>query len=287
MNHRALHVFLTLSQTLHFRKTSELCHMTSSALSRMIQRLEEEVGSALFERSHRDVVLTEAGHEFIQFAHHVLAEWAALQARIGGEQAGVMMKGEVKLFSTVTAAYGVLPAIIKTFRSAHPGVMTYLETGISRQGFKLLTEGAVDFTTGIVTEQAKRQFAYHPVLETPLIGIIPSGGELDLFAWPLILPESGDVGDLVHQWLRQQCASPLIHSYVEGHEAILAMVAAGLGSAVLPRIVLENSHLQDHVQEVSSPMPLASLTVGIFMKETSYMATGKQAFWSFITRDIN
>jgi len=61
MDYGALHLFLHLSRTLHFGKTSRECHLSPSALSRTIQRLEGEVGQALFERDQRSVSLTTAG----------------------------------------------------------------------------------------------------------------------------------------------------------------------------------------------------------------------------------
>ena len=61
MDYDALRLFLHLSRTLHFGRTSRECHISPSALSRSIQRLEAELDSVLFERDQRKVELTAAG----------------------------------------------------------------------------------------------------------------------------------------------------------------------------------------------------------------------------------
>ena len=64
MDYHDLRLFLHLSRTLHFTRTSRECSISLSALSRTVQRLEGEVGHALFVRDRRSVELTPAGELF-------------------------------------------------------------------------------------------------------------------------------------------------------------------------------------------------------------------------------
>ncbi len=84
---RDLQVFAALAEELHFGKAAERCHMTQPALSRTIQRLERELGVALFERTSRQVHLTTAGHALYPGALQVLtaAERAVHDARAAGK----------------------------------------------------------------------------------------------------------------------------------------------------------------------------------------------------------
>src|SRR5690606_30075247 len=66
MDFAELRLFLHLSRSLHFGRTSTECHISPSALSRAIQRLERDVGHALFARDNRSVELTPKGKRFQQ-----------------------------------------------------------------------------------------------------------------------------------------------------------------------------------------------------------------------------
>ena len=85
MDPRALKQFVALADTLHFGRAAELSHVSASALSRGIQRLEAEVGVALFERDNRSVSLTGAGAAFLDYARDTLRGWEAIRHRLMAE----------------------------------------------------------------------------------------------------------------------------------------------------------------------------------------------------------
>ena len=76
----SLRQFVELARTLHFGRAARACHVSPSALSRGVQRLEAEVGEALFEREHHKVTLTPAGEAFRRHAVGVLEDWAQLRS---------------------------------------------------------------------------------------------------------------------------------------------------------------------------------------------------------------
>src|SRR5438128_12349158 len=78
MDNDALRLFLHLSRTLRFLHTSRECHISPSALSRAIQRLEREVGCRLFERDRRTVRPTPEGTRLAAHARDVLERWDAV-----------------------------------------------------------------------------------------------------------------------------------------------------------------------------------------------------------------
>ena len=95
MNLRDLQLFLHLSGTLHFGKTSRACHLSPSSLSRIVKRLEDEVDAELFERDRRVVRLTDAGDHLCTYARSVLDGWGDLKERLD-ESAG-SVRGEVRI----------------------------------------------------------------------------------------------------------------------------------------------------------------------------------------------
>ena len=79
MDIRSAQLYLHLASSLNFTKTSEQLYVSPSTLTRIIQRLEEDLGVQLFSRDKRSVRLTPAGVRFVQFVKQYLADWHQLQ----------------------------------------------------------------------------------------------------------------------------------------------------------------------------------------------------------------
>jgi LysR family positive regulator for ilvC len=77
MDDETLRIFLSLARSLHFGRASKHVHKSASAVSRAIQRLEEQLGHPLFERDNRRVKLTAQGEAFQRFASETLSRAAA------------------------------------------------------------------------------------------------------------------------------------------------------------------------------------------------------------------
>src|SRR5258706_14928250 len=105
-----LRLFLHLSRSLHFGRTSKECHVSPSALSRNIQRLEEEVKAPLFVRDRRSVALTDEGRLLQQFAHDTLTRYEALERSMTKSQG--RLSGTLSIFSSFTACHIVLSPIL-------------------------------------------------------------------------------------------------------------------------------------------------------------------------------
>lgn len=272
-----LRMFMTLAEQLHFGKTSRQHHMTVSALSRAIKKMEQDLGTCLFERSNKHVALTQAGEKFYQFARQTVSGYDTLHHEFLNP---TQLQGKIKLFATVTAAYSILPDLIKTFRTQHPNITTYLETGASKNSHSRILNNEADFSIGIITHPISRTLLYQKILETPLVFIVPQGSLSEKVTdFELLFPEQGDLASILTQYLQQHDLPIHIHSYIEGHEAILAMVAAGLGGAILPQIVLDHSHLKKAVKVIRLSPELPFIEVGVFMKESSLDSPIKRAFW--------
>ena len=115
MDIKAMRVFLSVSDTLNFSRSSEILHMSLSAVSRTIQRLEEELGQILLERDNRRVNLTHHGRQFREYAQKAVDDWQRLRQKLNSETA---LAGELSLFCSVTASYSVLAPILEAFRIA-------------------------------------------------------------------------------------------------------------------------------------------------------------------------
>lgn len=127
MDIKTIKLYLHLSESLHFSRTAQAMHVSPSALSRAMQRLEDEVDTKLFQRDNRSVSLTNAGVEYRHFAELTLDNWSKLKTKIGPKQD--QLRGKLNLYCSVTAAYSHLPGLLDKFRREHPLVEIALTTG--------------------------------------------------------------------------------------------------------------------------------------------------------------
>ena len=170
MDIRTLEIFRHLSGSLHFARTSMACNVTPSALTRMIQRLEAEVGQPLFIRDNRSVELTFAGQAFKKYAEDVIQRWDRLQMELSEDN---VLRGEISLYCSVTAAYSILPDIIARYRVIHPKVQIKLETGDPAKSIPLLINRDVDVVIAALPEKMHHSLAFLKMITSPLVFIAP------------------------------------------------------------------------------------------------------------------
>jgi LysR family positive regulator for ilvC len=287
---RLLKQFINLAQSLHFGRASEASHMSPSALSRSIQRLEDELGVTLFERSNRSVSLTHAGGLFLSYARDTLGEWDTIRNTMM-EETGEL-HGEVSMYCSVTASYSFLFEILTRFRQDHPRIEIKLHTGDPEDAIARVLSGQEDIAIGARPEKLPAGLAFKLIAVSPLIFIaakdpsqqtrktVLQADANELAANPMILPERGLARIRVDEWFRTLGAQATIYAQVAGNEAIVSMVSLGFGVGVVPQIVLDNSPLADTVQVLDVRPGLAAYEVGLFTLEKKLGSPIISAIWS-------
>src|SRR6478609_11761743 len=109
MELRHLRYFIAVAEELHFGRAARRLHLSQPPLSLQIQKLEAELGTALFVRSNRHVALTEAGQVLLGRARHLLAESeraAQEVSRVARGEGGVLTLGY-----TAAASHRLLPEL--------------------------------------------------------------------------------------------------------------------------------------------------------------------------------
>jgi LysR family positive regulator for ilvC len=269
MNIRDLRLFKHLSGTLHFGQSSRACHVTPSALTRIIQRLEEELGETLLFRDNRSVTLTAAGKVFRSYADDVIQRYEVLQGEFSRED---VLGGEISLYCSVTAAYSILPVIFQKFRSVHPDVQINLQTGDAALALTKLQNREVDITVAALPDSLPERVEFLKIVETPLVFIVPSafpetvryqGEKIDWLKTPVITADFGLSRERTDSWFREKGIIPNIYAQVAGNEAIIAMVALGCGVGVVPGLVLEKSPLRGQIDILPVNPELESFSIGI------------------------
>ncbi|HET6592081.1 MAG TPA: HTH-type transcriptional activator IlvY [Xanthomonadales bacterium] len=290
MDLRVLQHFLNLSDSLHFGRAAEASHISPSALSRSIQRLEGEVGALLFERNNRSVSLTAAGRLFLDYARNATDEWDAIRNTLMA--AAGELRGEVSMFCSVTASYSFLFEILARFRRDHPRIEIKLHTGDPEEAIARVLAGDEDLSIGARPSRLPKGLAFRPIAVSPLVFIAAkdarlqdpgSGRQASAAEWagtPMILPERGIGRSRADEWFRRLGLLPNIYAQIAGNEAIVSMVSLGFGIGIVPRIVLDNSPLADKVRVLEVRPELAPYEVGLFALEKRLASPLIGAFWS-------
>ena len=247
MNFYELEAFLALAKTLHFGKTASKLNMSPSALTRLISRLEEELGVSLFDRNNRQIYLTNQGKIFEKFAQESLSKRADLKVSLSGN--GERIEGVLPLYASVTACYTVLPDFIKRLTEKYPGIQLSVETGDPAAAISAVKENRALLAIGAIPETGLASMETVSVVKTPLVYAASKNGPYTklegspqdiLSSVPLVLPKAGLARSRFDKWIKSRNVKPIIAAETEGNEAILAIAQLGLGIGLVPQIVLEN-----------------------------------------------
>lgn len=138
-----LRCFLAVASTGQFTLAAEQCHLTQSALSQLISRLEDRVGVLLFNRDSRSVTLTNEGRRLAETARHVTFELD--RALTDLHDIATLQAGHVALAVIPSLAVMWLPKVIALFHSRHPEVRLQLHDLSSVRCHEVLQHGGVDF----------------------------------------------------------------------------------------------------------------------------------------------
>jgi len=135
----------------HFAIAAEQCFVTQPTLSMQIQKLEEQLGSKIFDRSKQPVIPTEIGEEIIQQARIILNEAKKIDQLISDKQG--ILQGELKIGIIPTLAPYLLPLFLQPFLKKYPNVIIKVK----------------EMTTDIIVEKLKTGRIDAGLLVTPLL----------------------------------------------------------------------------------------------------------------------
>lgn len=142
MNLSELRYTLAVAQERNFRRAAERCFISQPALSTAIQKLEEELGVQIFERSRTEVSLTSVGQRIVEQAQRVLEEAERIRsiAREGQDQ----LIGPLRLGVIHTIGPYVLPDLVPALHARAPDMPLEVEESTTAQLEVALKNGAVD-----------------------------------------------------------------------------------------------------------------------------------------------
>jgi len=292
MEIRACQVFLQLAQSMHFGHTAAICNLSPSAVSRLVQRLEGEVGQVLVERDNRHVSLTPAGRHFLEYARKAVDDWQQLRGDLSASR--TRLSGEVSVFGSVTASYSMLTQILPAMRQSCPGIDIKLRTGDQADGVERVLEGSEDCAIIALPDNLPKKLEFLPLQTTPLRLIGPKtpsalSRQLDHYLvdevepqWsdiPMVLAERGLARERLLQRLKDDNQQACIYAQVAGHEAVVSMVSLGFGVAVVPELVIQHSPKQETIRVLPWLSGLTHFALGLCALEERLKDPLLQALW--------
>ncbi|MER0445642.1 LysR substrate-binding domain-containing protein [Streptomyces sp. Edi4] len=243
---RKLHILRTLREQGTVTATAEVLLMTPSAVSQQLSNLAKQLGVPLLEAHGRRVRLTDAAHLVLRHAEAVFAQLERADAELAGYLQGEAGEVRVGAFSTAVPAL-VVPAV-RQLRRSHPALEVRVREAEAAEAFELLSAGAVDLALSLAAHAPSARdpkFALLPLLADPLDVALPAGH-------PLAAEPGLRLADLAHEawifggsgpWSQITTAACEAAGFVPeqahsaaGWTAILAMVEAGMGVALVPRM---------------------------------------------------
>ena len=284
MDIQSLKTFIKTAELLHFGKASRACNLSPSALTRTIQRLEEEIGQPLFLRDNRTVSLTPAGNKLLLYAQSTVQEWRQLCDSIVAEPS---ISGTLSIYASVTAIYSLLPNLLETYRSTYPAVHLELRSGVAETAVEQVLSGGIDLAVAALPDRIPNSIDFLPLIKTPLVFIASSSAvSIDPTQDPLVLPATGVARQRLDRYLRQHHLSPNLSVEVSGNEALIALVRLGSGIGLVPQLALERSPFRNEIQILKTAPKLAPYVVGLCANKRTLKHPAAHAMWK-IAADLS
>lgn len=259
---RHLRVLRVVAATGSFSAAARELGLTQPAVSQQMKALEQTAGTPLLVRAGRELRLTEAGEALTRHAGGILAGLTAAEeevAAIAGLRAG-----RVRVVSFPSGSSALVPGAVAAMRAAHPGTRISLVDAEPPRSVRMLREGECEIAlafrypetgtgAGAATGAAAGAgtddwdgLVVRPLLADRLLGLVPDGHPVaekrrvelgDLAGLPLIAGCPRCRGQLVEACARAG-VTPRIDFATDDFPAVVGLVGAGLGVAVLPELAL-------------------------------------------------
>jgi DNA-binding transcriptional LysR family regulator len=172
---RHLRYFVAVAEELNFSRAARRLQMAQPPLSVAIRQLETELGTDLFQRSSREVTLTEAGRVLLEGARRTLAE--AERAVTSARRAGAGELGALRVGFSWSARFETLPAIGRALRRRHPDVELHTEEMWNARVTSALRAGTIDVAISLCPE-ISGQLAYEQIRAEPVVALLAAAHPL-------------------------------------------------------------------------------------------------------------
>lgn len=234
-----LRYFLTVAEQQNFTRAAEKLGISQPALSRSIQKLEDELGQPVFERKTRTLALTEAGTLLQSRAQQVLTILEDTKAEITDDG----QCGRVRLGAIPTIAPYFLPEVLRQFSTQFPKAILVVQENTTDNLLKSLTQGELDLAIVALPIPA-RYLDVDELLEEELLLVLPTDHPLvdkekirpnDVEPFPFVLlDEAHCLSDNIVSFCRQRSFQPVAVERTSQLAMVQELVSLSHGVSMIP-----------------------------------------------------
>ncbi|MBI1201053.1 MAG: LysR family transcriptional regulator [Rhodopseudomonas sp.] len=237
--------FVAVAEDRQFRRASERMGLSQPAMSAQLRELEEFLGAALLSRTTRSVYLTAEGEKFLVRARNILAdiESAVLEVRDHAS----LRRGRLTVAAIPSVASRIIPGMVAAFTARFPGIDVQMIELAAQDVERCVTTGSADLGIAAAPDRnSELSFSY--LMRDRFVGVVAKSNRLanqrrvklsSLLEYPLITTVLGtSIRTALERACREQGRSLRVTHSVTQHQTVIAMVAAGLGVALLPSLSL-------------------------------------------------
>lgn len=267
MDFDQLRYFLSVAEQQNFTRAAEKLGISQPALSRSIQKLEEELGQPVFERKTRAVALTEAGILLQSRAQQVLAILRDTKAEITDDG----KSGRVRLGAIPTIAPYFLPEVLRQFSSAFPKSVLVVQENTTDILLKNLTQGEIDLAVLALPVPA-RYLEVDELFEEELLLVLPTDHPLveretirlvDVEPYPFVLlDEAHCLSDNIVSFCRQRSFQPVAVERTSQLAMVQELVSLSHGISMVPAMARQLDQSNRRVyRSISGKKPTRTVAV--------------------------
>lgn len=240
-----LRCFVAVAEEQHFGRAAQKAGLLPASLGRHVRLLEQSLGTQLFNRTTRSVSLTDEGALLIREIKPLLARLDEVAERLRSSQHRTV--SVLRIGAIDSAAAGLVPMLLHDFREIKPDTVTQLIEDKSIRLIPKLLTGRLDVILIRPRQGMSRDLYVRPLFHETAVVAVPSTSRLaqktdvciaDLADEPLIVPERRSrphSHDLTMSLFAQWQMRPRVAQIADEKQTIVNLVAAGIGSAIVPR----------------------------------------------------
>ncbi len=279
--------FESVSRHLHFTRAAEELNVAQPSVSQQIRKLETELGAPLFHRMKRHVALTEAGKTFLPHARAVLQRLD--EARLEVQELSGLRRGTLAVGAPPSVGTHLLPRALAAFSRRHPGIALAFREAGSRTLLGLLEQGELDLAV-VIQPIRHPALETRPLLEEELLLAVPRRHALasgqrrvrlaQLREEPFVLLREGayDLRDQTLAACRRAGFEPVVALDGGEMDSMLRFVAAGMGVAILPEMVLTDIDRPDGPVAVRRLQPRLTRSLVLARRRDRYFSAAAREF---------
>jgi len=267
---RDIETVLVLGRTLNFRQAAGQLHLSQSALSTQVLRIEDALGVRLFDRTTRTVRLTAAGKVFLQQAALLQSAFRDAIDAVGGIASAE--RGQVAVAALPSLAARILPRVLMAYHRERPEVALKVFDTLSGPAFDLVRAGEVDFALTAADPQ-QADLHYEPLMSDRFVLLIPAAHPMARATGPLRWADTASAPhvSMTHpSSVRQYAEWAFLQNRIrfqpvfeaEHLATIAAMVECGFGVAALPEIAAGTVRQPGIVERLLTG-PVAERSIGL------------------------